>query len=202
MEAQWSLPTKRTGQHRVIRIRLGLRFWHAPPGFALISGEWVGGALAAGGGCQPLVDATPHGYIINRRRTSLCGVIQYRNRRITMPADVNPYSAPSPIESNVFPWLGQRFPGRSVIAFAFAVLEAFTALLTGGLWAINAIDLGRFGALFLLSLVVSSAMLLCSARCYATGSRGFAVLLAVLSLCVMTCGVLLCLHDAGVIPPF
>ncbi|TWU27933.1 hypothetical protein [Novipirellula artificiosorum] len=119
-----------------------------------------------------------------------------------MPADLNPYSAPASVEGGTFPWLEHRFPGRSIIAFVFAALEVFTALLTGGLWAINAIDLGRFGGVFLLSLLISSAMLLYAAKCYSMGTRGHAVLLALLSLVVMAGGVLLSLHDAGVIPPF
>ena len=118
-----------------------------------------------------------------------------------MTADLNPYSSPTSSEGGGLPWDVKPFPGRSIIAFAFATLEALTALLTGGLWAINAIDLGRFGGVFLLTLVVSSGMLFYASKCYASGLRGFAVLLAVASLCVMVSGVFLCLHDAGVLPP-
>lgn len=119
-----------------------------------------------------------------------------------MSGDVNPYSAPASFESRGYPCFAQRFPGRSIIAFVFAVLLAFTALFTGGLWAINAIDLGRFGSVFLLSLFIASATLMIAATCYAKGARGLAVVLVVLSLGVMVCGIVLPLHDAGVFQHF
>ncbi len=119
-----------------------------------------------------------------------------------MPVSLNPYSAPAMVEGGTSRSLARRFASRSVIALALGVLVAFTVLLISGLWAIDALDLGGVGVLFLLSLVVASVILVCASRAYAKGNRGFAVSLIISSLAAMLLGVMMALHHAGMLLAF
>ncbi|MCO8124288.1 hypothetical protein NHH03_21275 [Stieleria sp. TO1_6] len=123
-------------------------------------------------------------------------------RRTGMQAEPNPYSPPSTTGVVLSPAMGRRFVGRSFIASMLAGLTAVTGLLTGTLWSIGAIDLGRFGFAFLSSLAVGTALLVCVARCYLEGSRATAVVLFLLVPCIIFSATLLALRDAGVFTLF
>lgn len=119
-----------------------------------------------------------------------------------MPPDRNPYAAPSSVSKRDASDSRPRFPGRTFVAYLLAGAVALTAILLGALWVIGGIDLGRFGVVFLGSLLVAAAILVLAAIHYATGSRRTAVSLAAIAPLVIFSAVLLALHDAGVISLF
>ncbi len=115
------------------------------------------------------------------------------------PTDCNPYAAPtSEGQRNVSMSRG-RYAARSFIAYLLAAASAFTAALTGWLWFLGGIDLGRYGIVFLGSLVLGAALLVIAARHYSVGSRRTAIVLGILVLLIIASAILLALYDAGVI---
>lgn len=96
----------------------------------------------------------------------------------------------------------RTYIGRAIIALLFAALSLITAILTGGLWGLGAIDLGPYGVLFLGSQVLAAVVLTLVAKLYSKGSRYTAVGLAILALAIMILGILFPLRDAGVITTF
>ena len=118
------------------------------------------------------------------------------------PVDHNPYAAPSSeCEADVLA-SRTRYPGRSFIAMLLAATTAVTAALTGVLWMLGAIDLGRYGVVFLGSLTFATVILVFAAKHYSAGSRYTALGLATIVLCIIAAAVLLALHDAGEIVLF
>lgn len=113
----------------------------------------------------------------------------------------NPYQAPSseiPNDARS----RSRFAGRSFIAILLACATAFTGLLTGGLWMLGAIDLGRYAILFLLSLAAASFILVYAANRYTAESRKFAVGLSAFALFVIGFAISMALYDAGMFTLF
>ena len=118
------------------------------------------------------------------------------------PFNSNPYAAPTSGDSvDAFATRG-RYVGRAVIAMLLAAAIVATAVLTGGLWMLGAIDLGRFGWIFLGALLLASVFLFFAAKNYRSGSRRTAVGLATIAPCLIGLAILLALNDAGVIALF
>lgn len=115
-----------------------------------------------------------------------------------MHGDANPYSSPRTEGAIVSPDGRTRFAGRAVVAILLGVATAFTAIFLIAVWSIGAIDLGRFGIIFLCTLFLVTVFLLFVAKSYFDGKRYLAVGMSFLVPCVIICAMLLAMHDAGV----
>ena len=91
-----------------------------------------------------------------------------------MNRDINPYSAPSHASSLYGTDAIPKFFGRSIVAGLLAATTLSTGLLLLWLGSIGAIDLGRFGAVALASLLFAAIALLFAVRFYSLGSRKLA----------------------------
>ena len=119
-----------------------------------------------------------------------------------MNAKPNPYAPPRDLTAiSAIKWASkaiQTYPGRSLVAILLAMLIAGTAILLGWLWSIGALDLGAFGYVFLVALVLATLVLLTAARFYMKGARKYAVGLVVLVPLLIVSAMLLSMHEAGV----
>ena len=115
-----------------------------------------------------------------------------------MNREINPYSAPSNASSLYGSGAIRRFFGRSIVAALLAVATLGTGILLLWLGSIGAIDLGRFGAVALASLLFATIALLFAVRFYSRGSRGSAVAFLVIGMTCFVPIVLIALHEAGV----
>ncbi len=115
-----------------------------------------------------------------------------------MNPDINPYSAPSHASSLYGTDAIRRFFGRSIVAGLLAATTLGTGLLLLWLGSIGAIDLGRFGAVALASLLFATIALLFAVRFYSLGSRKFAVTFLVMGMLCFVPIVLIALHEAGI----
>ena len=118
-----------------------------------------------------------------------------------MNRDDNPYSAPSHA-SSVYGDAIKNFFGRSIVAGLLAVATFGTGLCTFWLGTNGVIDLGRFGMVALISLMLATIALLAAVRFYSIGWRPCAVGSLVLAILCLTPIVLIAFDAVGVFKLF